>query len=377
MVARFAYCAPQHLLMVHLGGNVNVSALSSARRCLLFASLLVAASSWSSGTLAQAAASGPQATPSAPPVVPAPAAQAAPVTDAGVPPDYQPIYEQAVIESAAGGWERSRSLFARAHELYPNAYTLRGLGRAELELGHSSTAVALLEHALQSQVNPLTPQVRPETEQWLARARAAQVQPAPALPPTVMLVPIAQPAPPRPPPKHEDSKIDVAGGLQMRGLFPLVGYAETTQGMAFGGSIWIEVEKSFVIEPQATFAIDVADDERGYFHIVPLELGAYKLIPFGEHALFLGPGFGLHAIFEQVDVDRSLGNVIMTRTQDTKNDDVFGFGLFLRLGLVLFHGSYVSLAPSIDGAITFADFATTDREIAIRGNLTLLLGGGR
>jgi len=295
-----------------------------------------------------------------------------------VPPDYQPIYEQAVIESAAGGWERARSLFARAHELYPNAYTLRGLGRAELELGHAATAVALLEHALQSQVNPLTPQVRPEAEQWLARARAAQ-QPAAALPPTVMLVPIAQPAPepPRPVPAREQSKIDVAGGLQMRGLFPLVGYAETTQGMAFGGSIWIEVEKSFVIEPQATFAIDVADDERGYFHMVPLELGAYKLIPFGEHALFLGPGFGLHAIFEQVEVDRSLGTVIMTRTQDTKHDDVFGFGLFARLGLVLFHGSYVSLAPSIDYAVTFADFATDSQEQAVRGNLTLLLGGGR
>ncbi len=352
-----------------LGGNVEVSVRPSSRRFLVLASVLVASSS--SQGLAQTTLSGSPATNAAP-------GASVVATDAGPPPDYQAIYEQAVIESAAGGWERSRAMFVRAHELYPNAYTLRGLGRAELELGHASTAAELLAHALESRVNPLTPQVRPETEKWLLRARALQAPPAPAAPPTVMVAPAPPPEPAAgPEPVRERSRVDVAGGFQLRTLIPLEGYAETTQGVAVGGSVWIEVHRTFAIEPHATLAFDVADETRGYLHIVPLELGAYKLIPFGEHALFVGPGFGWHAIFEQVDVDRSLGAVIMTRTQDTKRDHVFGVGLFARLGVLLFHGSFVSVAASVDYAVTFADFATSNQEQAVRGNLLLLFGGGR
>jgi tetratricopeptide (TPR) repeat protein len=87
------------------------------------------------------------------------------------PADYRALVDEAVLEFSERNFDESRSLFARAHELYPNARTLRGLGFAAYELRRYAECIERLEAALRSTVKPLEGQLRSDTEQLLARAR--------------------------------------------------------------------------------------------------------------------------------------------------------------------------------------------------------------
>jgi hypothetical protein len=87
------------------------------------------------------------------------------------PPEYRALVDEAVSEFSERNFDESHSLFARAHELYPNARTLRGLGFAEYELRRYAECIERLEAALRSTVKPLEGQLRSDTEQLLARAR--------------------------------------------------------------------------------------------------------------------------------------------------------------------------------------------------------------
>jgi tetratricopeptide (TPR) repeat protein len=87
------------------------------------------------------------------------------------PSDYRSVVRAAVRESAARNYEEARSLFMRAHQIYPNARTHRGLGMVEFELRHYPACIAQLEAALRSDVHPLDPELRASTGQLLARAR--------------------------------------------------------------------------------------------------------------------------------------------------------------------------------------------------------------
>jgi hypothetical protein len=109
------------------------------------------------GGMGSAAAQGPVP-------VPAPAAQADP-------PGYRALVDEAVTEHRAGHFGEARALFTRAHALYPNARTLKGLGMAEFELRNYRESAQYLEASLASTVKPLTPELRSETEQLLARAQ--------------------------------------------------------------------------------------------------------------------------------------------------------------------------------------------------------------
>ena len=87
------------------------------------------------------------------------------------PAGYRATVDEALREFAERNFEESRSLFARAHALYPNARTQRGLGFAEFELRNYGECIAQLEAALRSSVKPLEGELRSDTEQLLARAR--------------------------------------------------------------------------------------------------------------------------------------------------------------------------------------------------------------
>jgi tetratricopeptide (TPR) repeat protein len=86
------------------------------------------------------------------------------------PSGYREMVEEAVREFAANNYEESRALFNRAHGLYPNARTYRGLGFAEFELRHYDESVRHLEAALASAVRPLTAELKTDTVRMLARA---------------------------------------------------------------------------------------------------------------------------------------------------------------------------------------------------------------
>jgi hypothetical protein len=94
------------------------------------------------------------------------------------PSGYREMVGEAIQEFAAGNYQESLALFHRAHQLYPNARTYRGLGFAEFELRHYDSSVRYLEAALASTVKPLTPDLRRDSERILARANnfVARVQ---------------------------------------------------------------------------------------------------------------------------------------------------------------------------------------------------------
>jgi hypothetical protein len=84
---------------------------------------------------------------------------------------YRATVEEALAEYGARNYEEASTLFSRAHELYPNARTLRGMGMAAFELRRYEESAKHLEAALESKVRPLDGELRQDTESLLARAR--------------------------------------------------------------------------------------------------------------------------------------------------------------------------------------------------------------
>lgn len=85
---------------------------------------------------------------------------------------YRETIGRALQELQLGNLAEAREQFARAHALFPNARTLRGLGITEFELRHYLVAAENLEQALASDVKPLEGKLRQETKDLLERAQA-------------------------------------------------------------------------------------------------------------------------------------------------------------------------------------------------------------
>jgi tetratricopeptide (TPR) repeat protein len=109
---------------------------------------------------------------------------ATPTTDAADSAEYKQAVEAALEEYRLQHFEEARSLFERAHEIDPNARTLRGLGMVEFERRHYVRASELLQAALVSKKKPLTDEQRKAVEDLLARTQqfisnyAVEVKPA-------------------------------------------------------------------------------------------------------------------------------------------------------------------------------------------------------
>jgi hypothetical protein len=87
-------------------------------------------------------------------------------------PAYDGLIDKAVIEFTLGHWGEARAFFLRAHQLRPNARTLRSLGHTSYELRLYVDAIGYFRQALRSEEQPLTPQLRTQVEQQLAEARS-------------------------------------------------------------------------------------------------------------------------------------------------------------------------------------------------------------
>jgi hypothetical protein len=84
---------------------------------------------------------------------------------------YREAIRVALEEYDAHSYAEAREQFLRAHSLYPNARTLRGLGFTEYELHNYVASVDYLEQALASRVRPLEGQTRLDTDALLKRAQ--------------------------------------------------------------------------------------------------------------------------------------------------------------------------------------------------------------
>src|SRR6185369_15657579 len=87
-------------------------------------------------------------------------------------PQYRGLLSEAVAEYDARRYEEARALFRRAHEIAPNARTLRGIGMASFELREYVEALRALEGSLVEQRRPLTAPQRQQVEGLLERTRA-------------------------------------------------------------------------------------------------------------------------------------------------------------------------------------------------------------
>src|SRR5262245_48073860 len=85
------------------------------------------------------------------------------------PPGYRAAVDEAVTEHQAWHFTEARGLFVRAHALFPNARTLKGLGMVEFELRNYHESAEYLRASLASAVKPLTSELRAEALALLHR----------------------------------------------------------------------------------------------------------------------------------------------------------------------------------------------------------------
>jgi hypothetical protein len=93
-------------------------------------------------------------------------------SDPGETTQYRAMLEEAVAEYDAHRYEEARALFRRAHEISPNARTLRGIGMASFELREYIEALRSLEASLVDQRRALTPTQKTQVEALIERTRA-------------------------------------------------------------------------------------------------------------------------------------------------------------------------------------------------------------
>jgi tetratricopeptide (TPR) repeat protein len=91
-------------------------------------------------------------------------------TAAPEPAGYRALIDAALQEYSGQNYAEARALFLRAHDLFPSARTLRGLGMAEFELKNYLDSATRLQEALAAPVRKLEGPLRAETEALLARA---------------------------------------------------------------------------------------------------------------------------------------------------------------------------------------------------------------
>lgn len=84
---------------------------------------------------------------------------------------YRATIDEAVREFGAGRFAEARALFKRAHELSPNARTLRGMGMTAFELRAYVQSIRELQASLDDKRKPLEGDLRLRVEALLEKAR--------------------------------------------------------------------------------------------------------------------------------------------------------------------------------------------------------------
>lgn len=90
--------------------------------------------------------------------------------EAEAPAEYDRLIGEAVREAQEARWEEARALFRRAHDVYPNARTLRGIGMAAYQVQDYPDAVRSFRAALEDPRRPLTDAMRGEAQRQLDHA---------------------------------------------------------------------------------------------------------------------------------------------------------------------------------------------------------------
>lgn len=124
------------------------------------------------GWVAVAAATPPASPSGETPIAPSSALPAEEKSPSDVPRGYLSEVKKGLVALEHGVPEEARTHFLTAHRLYPNARSLRALGKVEFELRRYPAAIGYLERALASRLRPLSGAMRADVEELLAQARA-------------------------------------------------------------------------------------------------------------------------------------------------------------------------------------------------------------
>lgn len=85
--------------------------------------------------------------------------------------EYRRLTDSAVQEHDLGHYEEARALFAKAHEINPNARTWWGMGAAAFEARQYLDAIHFLSQALEDPRKPLTDEQRKNVSSLIVRSR--------------------------------------------------------------------------------------------------------------------------------------------------------------------------------------------------------------
>ena len=87
-------------------------------------------------------------------------------------PEYRDAIALALQEFELGNYPEARAAFERAHKIYPNARTLRGMGLSAFEARNYVEAIELLSAASESPERPLTDEQKAEARGVIERAKS-------------------------------------------------------------------------------------------------------------------------------------------------------------------------------------------------------------
>jgi hypothetical protein len=172
-------------------------------------------------------------------------------------------------------------------------------------------------------------------------------------------------------PVRRDSRTGFSLGPEA--LFPTAGYADEQFGMGVGLGLWFET-MDFAIEPRLTYRTELSAEETSYDHVA-FDLALDYIMSRTDIAPIIGAGLGIHYVDEEIAVERSVGEVLISSSSDVIQDDLFGFGVFARAGVLFLRTYDVSLLLALDYAITFADFQERSNEQALRLSVSIIIGG--
>lgn len=163
-----------------------------------------------------------------------------------------------------------------------------------------------------------------------------------------------------------------AGTLTLQGILPTKGFAGEIGGGGVELGLWFET-LDIAIEPRIGVRFDLGDRERDYFH-VPIELGASYLFSRGDISPMLGIGAGMHFVWEEEEVQTTVGEFLRTTSNTVIEDQLTLFAVYARAGIMVLRTYTGSMVLSIDYAIGFGEFQERNNEQAIRFNIQMVVG---
>lgn len=141
---------------------------------------------------------------------------------------------------------------------------------------------------------------------------------------------------PHPRPMSDANYFRISPKLSAGAIIPFGdGYADAVGGgLALDAAIWAELPYSFAIEMRMGLRFDLVRSNNSYGEI-PFDVGFFYLLGAGPLAFVIGGGVGAHHIWETRERTITVGNVLVAKTVQERDDKAWGLGVFGRIGLLI------------------------------------------